>query len=145
MKSSFISVCWINCSLRHPFLLMLISHEQRALIKCTVCAIINIGCCKGTGEVFTHLSPSNLAKVHLNKDMNLQINSKCTIWHFLYATQQNQAYMIILIFHNQSTGCNFMMDGLYLCVHTVLDFCWRLFIITSIRKHEKIISLRKIK
>lgn len=64
MKSSFISVCWINCSLRHPFLLMLISHEQRALIKCTVCAIINIGCCKGTGEVFTHLSPSNLDKVH---------------------------------------------------------------------------------
>lgn len=56
--------------------------------------------------------------------MNIQINSKCTIWHFLYATQQNQAYMI-LSFHNQSTGCNFMMDGLYLCVHTVLDFCWK--------------------
>lgn len=62
-------------------------------------------------------------KFTLHKDMNLQINSKCTIWHFLYATQQNQAYMI-LSFHNQSTGCNFMMDGLYLCVHIVLDFCW---------------------
>lgn len=61
-------------------------------------------------------------KFTLHKDMNLQINSKCTIWHFLYATQQNQAYMI-LSFHNQSTGCNFMMDGLYLCVHIVLDFC----------------------
>lgn len=90
--ASFISACWINCSLRHPSVLMLISLEQKALIKCTACAIINIGFCKGTGEVFfTNLSQ---LKFTLHKDMNLQIHSKCPIWHFLYATQQNQAYMI---------------------------------------------------
>lgn len=55
--------------------------------------------------------------------------------------------MIILIFYNQSIGYNFMMDGLYLCVYIVLDFCWNKIFnyIMFIGNYEKIIFFCKIK